>query len=454
MTSNRFRIFSSFLSCFLALATGLPRSAGAAPGFCAARFEVLFGEADPAVARYLRSGLRGLDRAGVLAVETHLGARGLAGYADKPTLVADVQALLEIRCLRANAGCGELVAWLKKNSSQYVDAPRFLEVFANPRMTVSELAELASSQFYLQFGRTQGGAWRERFAFLFSPRAAVAVVAALAVSGSTKMLGTIYDAATLGTMMKLWNAYTDPVVAPIEAHLRQLGTKQLAGVATEIQEWLIHRGAAQEQLAEMQRRAERVQKKIARGGLGSLEEKKLWEEFQSYFYGKFMAFNQSLPGNMRDGRAFVYGTEFSEPLVIADFIANRNESLRSGRRAVRQLEEKVREGTATEADRLDLEDQRKYIELQKKQVAAGLAVFLIRKYMYRDDAYRQIFAADRQILVRLDQIQHDLIEAFGLNYFVSEFFTQLQDVFRQYAILFRAADMEAYRAIESAKPSK
>ena len=74
--------------------------------------------------------------------------------------------------------------------------------------------------------------------------------------------------------------------------------------------------------------------------------------------------------------------------------------------------------------------------------------------MYRDDAYRQIFAADRQILVRLDQIQHDLIEAFGLNYFVSEFFTQLQDVFRQYAILFRAADMEAYRAIESAKPSK
>jgi thermostable 8-oxoguanine DNA glycosylase len=245
-------------------------------------------------------------------------------------------------------------------------------------------------------------------------------------------------------MMKLWNAYTDAAVAPVEAHLKQQGTKDLATVSNHIQEWLIHRSAAHQQLADLKSKVSETERRLNQGALSSEEAKRLWEEFQSYFYGKFMAFNQSLPGNMREGRAFIYSTEFAEPMSIANFISGRHESYREGLRLVRSLEEKVKSGAATGVDLEDLEDQKRYLEIQKKQIAAGLAVFLIRKYMYRDDVYRSIFDSNKPLVIKLDEIQHDLVEAFGFQYFMSEFIVQLKDVFQQYELIFQAADIQAH----------
>jgi hypothetical protein len=432
----------------------VPPPAADAAAFCAKRFESLYGESLPALAQYRKSGLRGLDRAGILAVDAHLQAARLAQYEDKSLLRGDVRTLFEIQCLKTKSNCGELLKWWTKNSSQYLDSPQFLEVLANPKLTVRDFSELASSQFYLQVGRTKGNAWKETFSFLFSPRALVAAVGAVGVSVGLKVLATLYNAATLGTMMKLWNAYTDAAVAPVEAHLKQQGTKDLAGVATHIQEWLIHRAAVQQQLADLKTKVDATERKVNEGALSAEDAKKLWEDFQSYFYGKFMAFNQSLPGNMREGRAFIYSTEFSEPMAIANFISGRHESYREGLRLVRSLEQKEQSGTATDLDRIDLEDQKRYLEIQKKQIAAGLAVFIIRKYMYRDDIYRSVFDANKQLVVKLDDIQHELIEAFGIQYFMSEFFTQVKDVFRQYDLIFQAADIQSHLLLQSTKPQQ
>jgi hypothetical protein len=147
---------------------------------------------------------------------------------------------------------------------------------------------------------------------------------------------------------------------------------------------------------------------------------------------------------MREGRAFIYSTEFAEPISIANFISGRHESYREGLRLVRSLEEKVKSGAATGADLEVLEDQKRYLEIQKKQIAAGLAVFLIRKYMYRDDVYRSIFDSNKPLVIKLDEIQHDLVEAFGFQYFMSEFIVQLKDVFQQYDLIFQAADIQAH----------
>ncbi len=426
----------------------------AATPFCAKYFEALYDEPVPALALYRRSGLRGLDRSAILAVDAHLRAIRLSQYEDKLLLKSDVQALLEIQCLRTKSNCNELVKWWSRNSSQYVDSPQFLEIFANPKTTLRDFSELASSQFYLQVGKTKGSAWREKFAVFFSPRAIVATVSAIGVSIGVKVLATLYNAATLGTMMKLWNAYTDAAVAPIEAHLKQQGTKDLAGVSNHIQEWLIHRAGAQQQLADLKSKLNDTERRLSQGVLSSEEAKRLWEEFQGYFYGKFMAFNQSLPGNMREGRAFIYSTEFSEPMSIANFISGRHESYREGVRLVRSLEEKVLSGSATAVDLEDLEGQKRYLEIQKKQIAAGLAVFMIRKYMYRDDVYRTVFDANKQLVIKLDELQHDLVEAFGIQYFMSEFIEQLKDVFRQYELIFQAADIQAHLELPGAKPDR
>lgn len=429
------------------LGAQVPGAGAASP--CTELFSKLIDGEDAVLVQFRKTGLKGLGRAGLLHLESTLQATRVANYTDRSLLKSDIFAYYEIQCLKYQSSCKELTTWWSKNSGQFLENPRYLELFGKPSLTLREIAELASSQYYLQFGKTKGRAWQDRFAWMFSPRAIVATVGAIGASAVVKVFATIYNAATLGTMMKLWNSYTDAAVAPLEAYLKQAGSVQFAGLSKDLQEWLIHRGHLIQELQDLKSRSTQAESKISGAGEGSPEARQLWEEFQSYFYGKFMAFNQSLPGNMRDGRAFVYAAEFSEPLSIANFISTRNESYRAGQRLVRELEAKVASGSASSSDRADLEDQKKYLEIQKKQIAAGLAVFLIRKYMYRDDIYRPVFQKDQQLLIQMDQIQHDLIDALGLQYFLKEYFSQLKDVFRQYELVFQAADLQAQQEISA-----
>ncbi len=417
---------------------------------CSQRFASLFGEHEAVLAQFRQKGLLGLNRQGILKVESVLEKRTLGSYFGHEQLKSDVGAYFEIQCLKFKSDCKELVSWWRAHSEQYVENPKFISVFADPKWTIKDLSELASSQFYAEVGRTKSSVWREKFGWLFHPRTIIATAGAIGVSVGAKILGTIYNAATLGTMMRLWNAYTDAAVAPIEAYLRQQGNRHLGDLAAHIQEWLIARGRAREELDALKQEAEEAKEKLLGSRVDPETATRLWQEFQNYFFGKFLLFHQGLPGGIRDGRAFVYGAEFEEPMLIATFISSRYDGYRQARREVRVLEERVDSGKASESEREDLFDQYRYIELQKKQIASGLAIFLIRKYMYRDDIFKNVFEKDKALLVQMDQIQHDLIAGMGINFFMVEFFQQLEETFKQYELIFRAADMQAQLAIEQA----
>jgi hypothetical protein len=413
----------------------------------------LYGAPDPAVQLFLQSGLRGLDRKAILQVEAYLQKQSVRSYLRSDRLKSDLSSYFEVQCLKYQSNCHELLTWWSKNAPSFLDHPQWLELIAEKNYSVRQLAELVSSQFYLQVGKTKSSSWRDRFAWLFHPRTILATAGAVGVSVSAKIFATIYNAATLGTMMRLWNAYTDAAVAPIEAHLKQGGTRDLAPIAVEIQEWLIRRSKLQQEFNDLKTHAEVFERALNSDKLDRETATRLWQEFQSYFFGKFMAFNQSLPGNMREGRAFIYATEFSEPLAIANFLSGRYDSYRQSLREIEKVQtqidhEKSSSTVEKNSETLkklheELNALRQYGELQKRQLAGGLAVFLIRKYMYRDDVFRSVFDKDKSLLVPLDRLQNDLIESLGIQFFLKEFISQVHDVFRQYDLVFQAADVEA-----------
>ena len=393
------------------------------------------------------------QRQGVLVRFSELGQKSLTDYSDPKVFEKDFSELITLRDRTQGVSSVEFRAWWKANSQRYT-SPSYLKLVSKNNITLQQVLDGAGNDFFMEVGHVKGATWREKAKFFFKPQALATAAGGAVLAFSKKILDSTWNAVTLSPAMRLVNAYTDTAIVPLEAYLKQKGTKDLGKLSTDEQQWIMHHSEAKNYLAEMETQLNQY-RTASKKAVSNSDQEKIWNDFQSYFYRKFLLYNAALPGNMRDGRSFFLGFELNDTVGLASSMAQRYDGYNIAKRGLEDLQARQGKGeTLSELEINRMKDFQSDMDRDLDFIASVMVVQQIRKFMYRDDLLNRANPLVLQSQTNLDQTFDKLCAALGYNFFLQKVADRMEKMFREYKFTFAEADQEAIQALESASKKK
>ena len=345
----------------------------------------------------------------------------------------------------------EFMSWWKTNYQRYV-SDSYLKLLKGDH-SFKELLEIAGNDFFMEVGQAQNSAWRQKFSWMFSPHAFATAVGGLGIAFTKKIWDSGVNAVTLAPIMRFVNAYTDAPMVPLESYLKQRGSKDFSGVALSIQNWINSGTEAKGRLHDMQTYLNKFREETSKTTDPGSQER-IWKDFQSYYVKQFMIYGQTLPGNMRDGRSFMMGSELLDTVGLAGNMAGRYDTYLSQKRAYEDLQIRVSKGETLDPIEVDrMAEYKKDMARNLDSVAAILAVYKIRQFMYGRDILNPNSPATPSE-VQLEGTFQKIADTMGYKVFNELVADRMEQIFTTYRGVFASADEQAVQALKTADRKK
>lgn len=375
-------------------------------------------------------------------------------YKGKPeAFEKDFKEFVEVRDRTNGTDSKEFLEWWK-NKQAFYTSNTYQKALGTKNQTFSQLLEEAGHDFFMEVGRVKGTVWQQKFAWLASPKALLAAVGGAGVGLGHKLGDAVWNAVTLAPAMRLVNAYTDAPIVPLEAYLRQRGNKDLGGVATTIQSWINNQGEAKGHLAEMEAQLVKFRSASNKSTSNSAQEK-IWKDFQNYYYKKFLIFNQSLAGNLREGRSFMIGFELMDTSGIMNIMNTRFDAYKNAKHELEDLQ--IRQNKGEVLDPVLVNRMAELSEDMKRNLdstATMLAIYKIRQFMYRGDLLNTANPMKGETEVELETTFNAVADAMGYKYFNEQVGGRMEEIFKSYKSVFAIADQQSVTALQAADAKK
>lgn len=315
--------------------------------------------------------------------------------------------------------------WWMQNHAIYLTRP-VVETYVKEGLTLGELLDDMHLFYMAGQAKKQSLSRTARVLGRVTKRKIVFAVAFPLVVLAHKIIIFLWNLLVLGPGVQMMNSYTTPVITPLAQTATQIGSQDLAVVASSIQAWLTNR----EKLREVRQEIDETTQRLQHTDFKSMKPEQIrtkWAEFEQTYFGLFMRYNQTLPSHLRDGRSFFRDWMVFTPVGLSTNLAAFDTQYWTHRRELESLKAKERRsGLVAEEKRLAA-IHRGQMQAAEGRIAATLAAWKIYEFMFPEFAQQPINANGK---LELKDSYRILIKSMRFDLYVTQFASRVHEILR------------------------
>lgn len=230
-----------------------------------------------------------------------------------------------------------------------------------------------------------------------------------------KLFSFLVSLLLLGPGVQMVNSYTNPVVTPLAETAKQIGSRDLAPVASTVQSWLTHRSQLKEVRREIHETTDKL-KKIDFKVMSPEQIQAKWQDFEKTYFDLFLRYNQTLPAHLRDGRGYFRDWMVFTQVALASNLATFDIQYWMHRREMeRASDPRLRERHGAEA------------RAAESRIAGTLAAWKLYEFMYPEFNHDPFNLKARG---ELKNTYREFVKTMRFDVYVDQFVIRMREVLK------------------------
>lgn len=337
---------------------------------------------------------------------------------------ADFGSLLSHRKdLQGLSHARRFTVWWDEHKTAYLTRP-VIHGYRESGITLGEIVDDLHLHFIAgQNARKEGSRVVRAARCVGNHKAVVTTAFSIAVLFS-KSVGFLWSLAVLGPGVQMVNSYTQTAIVPLAQTLQQKGSKDLGPLASNIQDWLTHRGKAEESKKALHDTTRKLEETDF-AKLTPEQAKAKWAQFEQTYFNIFLNYNQTLPAHLREGRGFLKDWMVFIQLGVANNLSTFDNQYWMH---AHELEALKRRGIGGARDRALARRHREGMEAAESRIAGALAAWKLYEFMYPE------YVRDPQNSKEqgaMKGIYSSFTKSMRFDAYVKHFADQMKEVLRQ-----------------------